>query len=1465
MSQIFISYSRKDIEFVDRLANDLTNAGFKVWYDLSGLEAGSQWGNEIQKAIDASQYFLVVLSQNSVQSNWVEREFLRASDQGLKIIPILYQKCRLPLWSLNLHFIDMQGKNYARKYQELLKLMGVQSTLSEDNPIALNYIKIGDEYRKIGQPNQAIASYLQALNVDPNSLKAQYSIGAIHLEEQAFKEAAEAFKLALQISENDLLAKAGFCDACMSMGNQARADGEIEEAISLYKEILKVAPDDDNARRSLANIFKTKSEDVLAAGKEEEALEILKDALAYTPHDKSMIAFHKKLQDEIKTRQLHELFTRSNQELAVRNWEKAIDALNEALEIAPQDASIVKKIENIQEQRQEEKLKSILLKVEQAEETERWDTAIAGLNEYLQIKRDDKVIQKRMAELMASKRSSWLNAVNLRLEQAVGSRKWEEALAVLNEALEVEPDNKELRAREAQVRQDRKTAGLNAIILRAEQAASVGRWDDAIEILNSGLIENHGEQNLKSKLAEVHQAKREEKLKSVLNLADIAARAEKWETAVSSLNEILASEPDNPVFLEKFDEILRLERASKLKELQTRARNLVKAEKFDEALAAWNEQLALQPENRQAVLNEIEAVNKAQKLADLYAKGMDSLANKEYVRAVDYFKRIEIEDTKYKDTARQLAKAEKRLGDAGKTPNSQRRKYLVIGTVLLVAVIGVGTFAFLSKVNTDLLSILPKETDLNGEINNQVINTPDSGISNPITSPTLEPEDTEIIVTSAEDDGVGTLRHALSTAQPGDTVLFDPVVFPPDNATIIYLRTTLQRISQGNITIDASNAGVILDGSFILDENPRGLILNSDGNTIMGLKFINFESVGIYLEGGSFNTIGGDRTIGTGPSGQGNIFIAPGYAGIDFLASSRGNIITGNLIGTDGSDNESLGFTKAGIWLEGDASKINTVKNIIGPDNVIANNGKEGDNIGGIVIESVKVAPIITANEIYNNAGSGISYFDAPDADWDSIPDPPLILYFELETGIASGQTCANCQVEIFSTDSQGGKIFEGKVAADRLGGFKFNKGGALTGPFLTATALSVAKNTSEFSMAASERSDFQIGLDSIADKTPDYEDDFSNPASGWPTDQNSRGETGYKDGEYLISSNYDCYGSSPPTDRLFSDFVLEMDVRFINQVEGAALVIFRDNTPASYGANLSPSGWFNFHKNVNGIHIELLGTQVPELSFQAWDTSKHLTLIARQDRMAFYVNGNFVIALSDTSSSQGAFNFGVCSSTSLQASIDNLKIWDISDLSSLNPSTEEVETPVEQPSWVTDFAEPIIRTIDQHVPNASTDFNQYPHWLKVTDCPEYKIPKAVDGVLIWDQFCPLILDRWYTDFVIDMQVRHLDPLPEQGGNNFACYFRNSDGSCSFSSNGEVRCNGMLHPLVVDQIALAPTDPYHIRIIVQEYEYGLFINDHPLYHGSLSTGYKSGEISWWPGGVAFDSMTIWDLNNLIKP
>lgn len=130
MAQVFISYSRKDLSFVEQLATDLKNAGYEVWYDVSGLRGGSRWRFEIENAIRNSEFAIFVLSPNSITSEWVEREFLYSSNLKRKLIPLMYQPCELPLSYLNLNYIDVHGDNYKRGFNEILGALGSEQATS---------------------------------------------------------------------------------------------------------------------------------------------------------------------------------------------------------------------------------------------------------------------------------------------------------------------------------------------------------------------------------------------------------------------------------------------------------------------------------------------------------------------------------------------------------------------------------------------------------------------------------------------------------------------------------------------------------------------------------------------------------------------------------------------------------------------------------------------------------------------------------------------------------------------------------------------------------------------------------------------------------------------------------------------------------------------------------------------------------------------------------------------------------------------------------------------------------------------------------------------------------------------------------------------------------------------------------------------------------------------------------------
>lgn len=333
-------------------------------------------------------------------------------------------------------------------------------------------------------------------------------------------------------------------------------------------------------------------------------------------------------------------------------------------------------------------------------------------------------------------------------------------------------------------------------------------------------------------------------------------------------------------------------------------------------------------------------------------------------------------------------------------------------------------------------------------------------------TPAVAAQAKTIVVTSTADSGPGTLRQALLDAQGGDTITFDPTVFPPDKPATIFLETedeasSLPSIEQGNITIDASNAGVILDGSQISGDRVNALDIPSDGNIIRGLQIINFSAAGIVV-GGNYNVIGGDRGTGAGPLGQGNL-VGRNRMGINLGAEASYNTVTGNLVGTDVTGTDELGngardlYTEAGaIWINVQANN-----NTIGPDNIIAFNSGHGIAI----INDTAVCNTITQNSIYDNGGEGIHLWDRGNIELPA----PTIIDFDLAAGTVSGSAGANCIIEIFSDSSNEGRVYEGQTTTDSSGFFTFSKGASFAGPNLTATVTDADGNTSGFSRCTSE------------------------------------------------------------------------------------------------------------------------------------------------------------------------------------------------------------------------------------------------------------------------------------------------------------------------------------------------------------------------------------------------------------
>ena len=129
-SEVFLSHSAKDRQFATRLTDMLRAHGIPVWYSQTNILGAQQWHDEIGAALQRCDWFLVVLSPNSVQSIWVKRELLFALQQAQfvgKIIPLFLGRCDFEKlsWTLpSFQMIDFR-ESFEAGSRELLRVWGI--------------------------------------------------------------------------------------------------------------------------------------------------------------------------------------------------------------------------------------------------------------------------------------------------------------------------------------------------------------------------------------------------------------------------------------------------------------------------------------------------------------------------------------------------------------------------------------------------------------------------------------------------------------------------------------------------------------------------------------------------------------------------------------------------------------------------------------------------------------------------------------------------------------------------------------------------------------------------------------------------------------------------------------------------------------------------------------------------------------------------------------------------------------------------------------------------------------------------------------------------------------------------------------------------------------------------------------------------------------------------------------------
>jgi WD40 repeat protein len=88
MADVFISYSRRDSAFVQRLQKELEGRGKDVWLDVEGIRDAEVFPAALRRAIESSDAFVFVISPDSVRSEFCEQEVGHAVELNKRVVPL---------------------------------------------------------------------------------------------------------------------------------------------------------------------------------------------------------------------------------------------------------------------------------------------------------------------------------------------------------------------------------------------------------------------------------------------------------------------------------------------------------------------------------------------------------------------------------------------------------------------------------------------------------------------------------------------------------------------------------------------------------------------------------------------------------------------------------------------------------------------------------------------------------------------------------------------------------------------------------------------------------------------------------------------------------------------------------------------------------------------------------------------------------------------------------------------------------------------------------------------------------------------------------------------------------------------------------------------------------------------------------------------------------------------------------
>ncbi len=206
---VMVSYSSHDRPQVMQFVQRLRAAGVAAWIDQGGIDGAQKWGEEIVNAIDSCKTVILMISQNSMQSENINREVMLAWENGKHFLPLCLDEAKIPksmqyqlagIQKINLFEGDPEAK-FVAVLRALVRLdvhvspyyIALVSADLGDRDQALEWLNKAVEQRAGGLSRLKTEARFNGLRGDPRFAQIVARAESLPLEPEIAVPAAPAF------------------------------------------------------------------------------------------------------------------------------------------------------------------------------------------------------------------------------------------------------------------------------------------------------------------------------------------------------------------------------------------------------------------------------------------------------------------------------------------------------------------------------------------------------------------------------------------------------------------------------------------------------------------------------------------------------------------------------------------------------------------------------------------------------------------------------------------------------------------------------------------------------------------------------------------------------------------------------------------------------------------------------------------------------------------------------------------------------------------------------------------------------------------------------------------------------------------------------------------------------------------------------------------------------------------------